>query len=398
MTNTYRPLFSRNFLTGLILFCLIAILFLSSLGEKDVKFHEIGHNPSGSFYWMEIDNSPMTLALLLPTTTALNPIRQQQQALFTEILDQRLQTSCPSCILKVTPKHDRIEVTFRWDNNQPAPDIKSVWDTISQPIEPTKWADNWQKIQARHYIDNQKQDQSLINLFFQQIQPEQQVIESEQLATNYSALFTNPSYALSGDDAEDLMESLAKQLPQIEHTNSEIKNSLPTVHIHKKLEASTKFWQIIMGNSGLGRTANDFIVRRLSIQVIQDSLIDYSAEYSNINFRLLWAALKNTGYHAIFITSLTNPNIILADISSQLNEQRIEDSRNKLITHWQENMRSDLNQIQALHQIAFYGLADDTLESYVEQILEQDISQIQHQAKLLLEPKQSVYLLKPASN
>lgn len=394
MTNEYRPFFNRKFLTGLMWFCLLAILVLSSMGPGDVEYNEIEANKAKTLYWMELDNQPTTLSFLLPTQTALNGQQRQLQQLKGLILQKRLHAiSSPKYRFSIATKQDRIEINLQWAKGQQTPDLNQIWDALKQPIESQRWAEDLTTIQARQYLDTQTEDQKLINLFYTQLQPESNTDVLQQLPSAYLAMFATPRYAISGEDAADVAEQVAKTFPQervLQATSLE-NTSLNTLRVAND---SSKRYNLLLGGNISPRSSEAFIKERIAAQVLQD-LLSNKQQALNLEFRILWSALESTGYRAIILSSNQNPGPALPQLQDEITESLVEKSQQHLALQWQERMREHINQVQAMNLIAFYGLAEETMESYTDWVKDQDTDEIAAYASQALQTDQQISILQP---
>jgi hypothetical protein len=392
MTNEYRPIFNRKYLVGLVWFSLIAILILSSMGPRAVEYHDVDSNDSQTLYWMELDDQPMQLVFLLATQPALNTTQQQLQQLKSLILQQRLRAlASPTYSYNVTPRQDRIEVTLSWANEQPAPALNRIWQALSKPVDASRWREPLKKIQARDYLAEQSEEQTLVNRFYQQLQPADDTSVLNLLSPSYAELFTSPLFAISGEDAEDYVELIEQQLPQtLRPTGLSYPDSQPAALLRKN--SPDKTFRLLLGQTLPPRASDSFITHRISAQVIQDLLNKYQDQH-NLNFRILWASLKHIGFQALILEGDQNPGPILPQLQQQVNEELVEQSQNRLAGIWQERMRDNMNQVAALSLIAFYQLPTDTMETYIDQLLDQDPDDIIKQTQRALDASQPISII-----
>ena len=392
MTNEYRPIFNRKYLVGLVWFSLIAILILSSMGPGAVEYHDVDSNDSQTLYWMELDDQPMQLVFLLATQPALNTTQQQLQQLKSLILQQRLRAlASPTYSYNVTPRQDRIEVTLSWANEQPAPALNRIWQALSKPVDASRWREPLKKIQARDYLAEQSAEQTLVNRFYQQLQPADDTSVLNLLSPSYAELFTAPLFAISGEDAEDYVELIEQQLPQtLRPTGLSYPDSQPAALLREN--SPDKTFRLLLGQTLPPRASDSFITHRISAQVIQDLLNKYQDQH-NLNFRILWASLKHIGFQALILEGDQNPGPILPQLQQQVNEELVEQSQNRLAGIWQERMRDNMNQVAALSLIAFYQLPTDTMETYIDQLLDQDPDDIIKQTQRALDASQPISII-----
>ncbi|WP_415899791.1 hypothetical protein [Neptuniibacter sp. QD48_11] len=396
MTNEYRPLFNRKYLIGLVWFSLIAIMILSSMGPGAVKYHDIESNEARTLSWMELDDQPITLVLLLPTRPAFNSTQRQLQQLQSQILQQRLNALAnPTYSYHVLPRQDRIEVTLRWSSTQELPDLKSIWSALSQPVESARWQDQLKTIQARQYLDGQNSEQQIINHFYERLQPSNRMTVLGNLSRSFNIMFQNPRFALSGEGAEDLVSAIEDSLPQQQSDqNAALISASPQFIQHG--ESTDQRFRLLVGTLIPARDSKDFVQERLSAQVLQDLLSQQQTQY-NLNFRMLWAALSDTGYRALIIDGVQNPGPVLPQLSQMITEDLVEKSQQNLASQWHDNMRDIANQVQALNLIAFYRLPEDTLETYAEQVLDQDTDQVIELARKALQADKQISILQSPS-
>ncbi|KXJ53796.1 MAG: hypothetical protein AXW15_02755 [Neptuniibacter sp. Phe_28] len=392
MTNEYRPIFNRKYLVGLVWFSLIAILILSSMGPGAVEYHDVDSNDSQTLYWMELDDQPMQLVFLLATQPALNTTQQQLQQLKSLILQQRLRAlASPTYSYNVTPRQDRIEVTLSWANEQPAPALNRIWQALSKPVDASRWQEPLKKIQARDYLAEQSEEQTLVNRFYQQLQPADDTSVLNLLSPSYAELFTAPLFAISGEDAEDYVELIEQQLPQtLRPTGLSYPDSQPAALLREN--SPDKTFRLLLGQTLPPRASDSFITHRISAQVIQDLLNKYQDQH-NLNFRILWASLKHIGFQALILEGDQSPGPILPQLQQQVNEELVEQSQNRLAGIWQERMRDNMNQVAALSLIAFYQLPTDTMETYIDQLLDQDPDDIIKQTQRALDASQPISII-----
>jgi len=392
MTNEYRPIFNRKYLIGLVWFSLIAILILSSMGPGSVKYHDVDSNDSQTLYWMELDDQPIQLVFLLATQPALNTTQQQLQQLKSLVLQQRLRAlASPTYSYNVTPRQDRIEVTLSWANEQPAPALNRIWQALSKPVDAARWLEPLKKIQARDYLAEQSEEQKLVNRFYQQLQPADDTSVLNLLSPSYAELFTAPLFAISGEDAEGYVELIEQQLPQtLRPTGLSYPDSQPAALL--RANSPDKTFRLLLGQTLPPRASDSFITHRISAQVIQDLLNKYQDQH-NLNFRILWASLKHIGFQALILEGGQNPGPILPQLQQQVNEELVEQSQHRLAAIWQERMRDNMNQVAALSLIAFYQLPADTMETYIDQLLDQDPDDIIKQTQRALDTSQPISII-----
>ncbi len=392
MTNEYRPLFNRKYITGLMWFSLIAILILTSMGPGDVEYQTVETNDKQTIYWMELDDQPIQLVLLLPTTPALNPIQQQLQQLKSLVIQQRLRSlSSPIYSYTVTPRADRIEIGLHWAMGQELPNLTEIWDTLRAPVEASRWEEANKTLQARHYLEAQSSEQQLINRFYQQLQPPNTDSALNLLTEAYAELFIRPRYAISGDDAEDYIETIEQQLPQSTSITTPQQTNISNGDLVRETNTHNSY-QLLLGKQISHRASEQFVAQRLTAQTLQDLLNEYK-DQNKLSFRLLWAALETTGYQAIILGGQQNPGPILPQLQQLISDDLVESSQNRLAAAWQERMRDNKNQVQALTLIAFYRLPTDTMESYIEQIMDLDTDDIIEMTKQALKPSQQISII-----
>ncbi len=392
MSSEYQPFFSRKQLTALIWFCVLAILVLSSLGPGDVEYRDIERSDDKQVYWMELDEQPLTLTLLLPTELALNPQQRQLQQLQSLILQQRLRSLASTTFsYSVNPKQDRMEVTLQWPLNAQPDDLRVIWDHLNQPVSADQWQAQIDKIQARHYLESQKSEQMLVDHFFTLLQPDSQRDLATQLPGAYQQLFSAPIYALSGTDAEDYVEQIQDQLPRRQVAAPSI-TAAQSAQPLQTLDSNQQTYRLLTGSMIPPRNSEHFVQQRIAAQVLQD-LLDANQEAYSYQFRILWAALADSGYQAVVLNSPKNPLPVMSQLQFQVDEDLVEESQERLAALWQERMRALPNQLQALNLIAFYQLSTDTMASYAEEILDTDPEIIVPMVKQSLTPAQQISIL-----
>ncbi|EAR62757.1 hypothetical protein [Neptuniibacter caesariensis] len=395
MTNEYRPFFNRKQLTVLMWFSLLAIAVLSTMGPGPVEYQKISHSDNKTVYWMELEDQPTTLSLLLPTTPALNNQQRQLQQLKSTILQSRLrEIASPDFSYQVTPKQDRIEITLRWASQQPIPDLAAIWNRLQSPAIAGDWLKEIKNIQARDYLNNQSTDQALLNQFYQQLQPLQNQPIDQQLSNSYAALFNAPRYAVSGEEAEEMAERIDKTLPQSALSQSTPELPAPTLQLSN--DQGKQSYALLLGRTLPPRSAEAFLNERLAAQVIQDLLQEYKAQKA-LDFRMLWSALESSGYSAIILSANQNPGPLLPQLRQNLSDDLVEASQERLAQQWHDRMRDINNQVSALNLVAFYQLPTDTLEDYAEEILDLDEDQVLEIADKALQTSGQISILQSPS-
>ncbi|MCP4597406.1 hypothetical protein [Neptuniibacter sp.] len=392
MENQYRPFFSRKQINALMWFSLLAILILSSLGPKAVEYQNIEHNDAKNIYWMELDGQPLTLTMLLPARPALNENQRQLQQLKAQILQKRLRDNAsPAYSFSVTPRQDRIELNLKWAAEQSLPDINNILTALQQPVETSRWQEALKTIEARDYLQNQATEQQIINKFFSSIQHESTPVLS-QLAGSFNAQFQQIRYVISGDEADNYAEQLEELLT--ESTSQVAPLSTPTVAAQdiNLTNPSDSQYRILTGGLIPPRNHEEFVAYRLAAQVLQDLFTEYKDQHG-LDYRLLWGALNVTGYQAVLLSSKQHLQPLLPQLQQLITDDLVELSQNRLAYQWEERMRDNQNQVQAMNLIAYYDLSPDTLEEYIEQIQDQDIEKVIQLAKQALQTDQHINIL-----
>lgn len=392
MTNGYRPFFNRKFLNGLMLFCVLAILVLTSMGPGKPEFQKIQHNDQKSLYWMELDDQPLIFSLMLPTATALNPRQQQLQHLKAKVLLSVLDDKPRSFSYSVTPRQDRIEINLGWASEQQTPDFSALMEELRQPVKTDEWQSALEKLQAQEYLQNQDIENRLINNFMQALQPADTTEVLQRLTQSYPKLFTSPRFAISGEDADEIAEQIS-ELKLAEQKQSFV-SPLPLVSNTNSLPASDQRYHLLLGQQTAARSAKNFLEQRLVSQVIQDLLQEYADQFG-MEYRLVSTSLADTGYRLILLHGSQNPAVLLPQLQQLISEARIERSQQALNERWEEQMRDLRNQIQALNLIAFYGLEADTMEEYGENMLDLDPDDIAPLVTQALQIEQQFSILQP---
>lgn len=395
MENAYQPFFSRKQLTVLMWFSLLAILVLSSLGPGEVEYQKIEHNKDKTVYWMELDDQLNTLTLLLPTQPALSQSAQQLQQLKAQVLLKRLQNHrSTGFTYNVYPRQDRIELSLNWAGDARLPDIKKLLSDLNQPVEPSRWQDVLTTLEARDYLDNKSTEAKAIQHFYTLLQHESDNVLAK-LSSEYTSMFSDITYVVSGEDADDHAELIAELVTETASvTSGPLLTALATGEISDTSDSSR--YLLLTGSTIPARNNPEFVAQRLTAQVLQDLLAAYKAQY-NIDYRLLWGSLNSGGYQAVILQSEQNPVAILPQLQALIDDDLVEASQNRLANQWLERMRDLQNQIQAMNLVAFYQLPTNTLEDYVEEILDQDRDQVVKLAKEALNGSQPINIqLSPA--
>ena len=392
MDSSYKPFFSRKQITALLWFSLIAILVLSSMGPGKVEYQKIEHNKAKSVYWMELDNQPLTLTLLLAGQPALNENQRQVQQLKAIILRERMRGMInPTYSFSVVPRQDRIELNIQWAANHDMPDIKHILDKLQAPVQSGRWEEQLANIQARSYLENQAAQQQLFNLFFTKIQTEARPVLN-QLNAAYAKQFDQLMFAISGEDAEDYADQLTELFPSNQAVNHK-QATLSTTQQNLTLKGdNSNDYGLLTGGIIPARGDERFVEYRVAAQVVQDLLKEYQAQH-NLQYRLLWGALNDIGYQALVLNADQNPGPLLPQLQQLVSEELVELSQQRLIEQWNDRMREHRNQAQAMSLIAFYGLDTDTLEDYADDITDIDTDRVIKLAQEALETQQHINIL-----
>ena len=392
MTNGYTPLFNRKYLTGLMWFCLIAILILTSMGPGEVEYHSIEHNEEKNIYWMELDEQPIILTILLPTPPALNTQQQQLQQLKSQVIKSVLDAAPRAFSYNLTPRQDRVEISLGWASGQPAPDIKKLFTELQQPVQSEHWKTSLEKLQAREYIQGKTAEAQLIRTFMQALQPTQDTDPLQQLNASYQSMFDNPRFAVSGAEAEAVSE-LLEALVQHSDTSSVTSPLTPLAGSNNLTALDNKF-HMLFGQTIATRNSKEFLSQRLTAQVLQELLKEYATQYG-MEYRFLSTSLNEIGYRALILHGEQNPAAILGQLQQLVSEDLVEQSQITLSQQWQERMRELRNQVQGLSLVAFYGLESDTLENHGEQLMDLYPESIVEQAQRALQIEQQFSILQP---
>ena len=344
---------------------------------------------------MELDDQLNTLTLLLPSEPALNQSQQQLQQLKAQVLLSRLkQQSNPAYTYNVYPRQDRIELSLSWAADNPAPNIESLVSQLRHPVEASRWQEVLKKLQARDYLNGKDIEAQAVERFFISFQPSLAEI-LPALPSSYANLFSGIKYVISGENSEEI----ATQLTQTHAGISPIAHSSVTTPIAttgRLISEESDAYVFLIGEAIPARADTKFAEQRLTAQVLQ-SLLESQQEKYQFKYRLLWGALKTTGYRAVILTASQSPQAILPQLQQLVNDDLVESAQNHLVIQWQDRMRDLKNQIQAMNLIAYYDLPVTTMEDYVEQVQDLDEDEMVVLARKALDTDQHInIMLSPA--
>ncbi|MDF2182429.1 hypothetical protein [Neptuniibacter sp. CAU 1671] len=392
MTNGYRPLFNRKYLTALIWFCLIAILILTSLGTDDPEPGEIQIESTQQIYWLEQADEPLTLTLIFSTPAAIHPHQQLLQALMQEVIRTRLQPfTHPDFSYHLSAQLDGISLSFSWLNDRNIPPLVAILSALRQPLDPLRWATPLETLKAESYLNNQTVEQNLLNQFFS-VFPAPAASVLEQLEPTYARSMHTPAISLTGEGAEQAVA----QLPPLRATELV---SLPEATAFPSdqitLDPTDQNFHLLLGSGLPGRLDQSYLVQRWATQLLQDLLVEYRSMHPDLKYRLLFHLGRSTGYRAMLLHSPEHPAAILQQLTAAATQEKAEQSRSTLLDTWQSSTTEPLRQRQLVAQLSHYQLPVDQVEKEIERLSDLDPQLAVDAVRAALQSRAQFSILRP---
>ncbi|MFW1677348.1 hypothetical protein ACFVYJ_06135 [Pontibacter sp. JAM-7] len=391
MTDGYRPIFNRKYLTALIWFCLIAIVVLTSMGPESTEPGKINRLSERNIYWLEQPEAPLTLTLTFATPPALHPKQTLLHKLMLEIMRQRLQPfTHPDFSYGLSQQLDGLALTLSWLPEQSAPPLTAMLTALRKPVDPLRWASALETLKAEAYLDNQTTESQLLQQFLGQF-PAPSIPLLEMLVPSYADSMNSPAISLSGDGAEQASQQLPP-LSIVSTKRSDIDRFTPAAQITGSPKDEN--FHLLLGSSLPGRQADTYLMQRWVIQTLQDLLANYHQQ-QQLDYRLLFRAGGEAGYRAILLHSQQHPAKILQQLQAAATEQQLESSRAGLITQWQEDARQPLTRHLQLTQLSRYQFPPDQLEQDIDQLKSLDVQLAIAGVKAALQSRAQFSILLP---
>ena len=395
MTDEYKPLFNRTYLNLLVIGSALAIFLLNYSTQDESAFFDVSHYPDSSLYTLEYDSERRQLDMLLPTHTALSNNDQLLQQLMLQILQARSQgiSFAAGDQLEFSRHQDRLELHLSWPADQATPDVTAILQQLNQPVHWQDWQSAFERLKAKQYLNSQDTESRLQARFFNLISDNAASEPLQRLAHQYSQLFQQPRFVLSGPDLESSTEQLSRRLSYPQRT-ALTPTAQPKLQSQLRESASDRRYHLALGMQLPPRYSADFARYRISAQLLQDLLSQQGAGMG-LEFRMRWASLADRGYQLLILHSDSEISHKLARLQQQLSPELLEQSRKTLIQSWLNSMATPDKQAQALRSIAFYRLPADSLKQYAAQLQAPPSDELLKLARQGLQAGQQISILMP---
>jgi len=361
MDTEYKPLFNRTYLKVLMVGCVFAVIWLSSLGKPESRPQ--GQIESRAVYWLEADESDIAdqLVLIFPTSSAFSDDEQDRQQWRGQILTERLQQQLGGHYdYQVQVADDYLRASIH-SNEQTLPKLAALLNELARPVDTGLWRPQLKQIQARRYLQQQSPEQQLLSRLRNQLG------SRGKLPLAWDELFNQPRLILVGEDAESRAEQLAAQLPK-QSVGTDYRSLQPTLTGRATLELSSDQSLLLLANTLPGRTDSDFVSQRLIAATSQLALSSYRPA-SDSQYHLQWKSLQGGGYQAVvFFSSLPLNSSQLDAFRDKIDAKLVEQARIQLQQRWQQISNTADSQLAALSLIARYQLPLNSLSDYLHQL------------------------------
>lgn len=389
METEYKPMFNRTYLKMVLLGCVLAIVWLTSM-DKSAQW-EAGRIEDSAVYWLEQSNEQAQLQILLTSQGAISDAEQDRQQLRKRILETRLnQLLGPQAAYQVLAADDHLNIVLSWQDGLLP--LEQLLDSLAQPVNEQRWQAELKRIEAARYLKQRQLEQQILANFRNQLGNNQ-----APLPLQWNSLFLSPRIVFSGEDAEQHAEELAQQI-DISSKVIEARRSLPSLTGSYQLDDRNTQAMLLLGTTLASRTSDQFLQQRLAAEVLQLLLARYQP-VSGSEYRLLWKSLLDGGYQAIVFFS---PNSIdaaaLQQLANQADEALIVEAKQRLQQRWQLSSTEAPRQRAAMGLLALYDLPLDSLSQYQQQLEALDIPQLLATIRANLDPQQQYTLrIQPTS-
>ncbi|MBY4678633.1 hypothetical protein [Marinobacterium arenosum] len=390
MAEQYKPLFNRNYLKVVLVICVLAVIWLSSMnGGQEWSAGRLEHSP---FYWLEHDAELRRLDILLPTGSAISDAEQDRQQWRRQILGKRLQPLlAPPLQYQLQSADDHLLLTLAWPAAAEAPDLPGLLDALRQPVDPLLWQAELARVQAKRYLNQQQPDQQLLAEFRNRLG------ETGTLPLQWQQLFQSPKLIVSGPDAERQAGQLAATLqPQWKEWNeqfgSQSNRSLPSLSGQHRSSLNADRHLLLLAGPLPARHADDYLLQRLAAETARLALARQQP-VTGSEYRLLWKSLTDGGYRALLIFSSAPIEAgDLQRVSGQIDGELVQQARQQLQARWQQALLDEQQQLNTLSLLALYNLPLDSLQQAPDRLTELDDRQVIDAARGLfaLEPQFSL--------
>jgi len=389
MSTEYKPLFNRTYLKVLMVGCVLAIIWLSSLGQQQHRSQ--GNVEDQPLYWLQIDDAgdpdslPDQLQVILPTDSAFSGAEQDRQHWRGSILRERLQQQLgTSYRYDIQVADDYLGFTL-YSNDQQLPALSPLMQALAQPVDVDQWQAQLKQAQARRYLQQQAPEQQLLARLGDRLG------KPGPLPLEWQRMFRQPRYLLAGVDAESRAEELSDSLPAwqaVEPTN----HHEPVLAGSARLEMSSARSMLMMANTVPARTRAGFMRQHLIVATSQLALTRYPPS-SDSHYRLKWKSLHSGGYQAvIFFSELPLNSSQLQAFRDRITPELVEEARTGLRQRLANSDRTVRWQLNVLQLIARYQLPMDSLKQYLKELDGLDAAAVAAAARQRFDPQQQYTL------
>ncbi|MGB0466878.1 MAG: hypothetical protein ACPGF7_05005 [Pontibacterium sp.] len=391
MSDAYKPLFNRTYLRILVWGSAIAVLFLATLGDDQPDYLTLESDKQTPVYWVDYESASTELTLLLPTGSALSTGEKIQQSLLSLVLESQLSAVQlpPAITWQIQKSADHLALTFSGKTLDGLPDWTKLLSALNQPVDAADWHRLAEKFKARIYLQSHQVDNKLLAAYFKQLSGGDLADPLSRLSNRYQSMLSRVRFFLSGEEVEELAETLIDQLPKNQPTALPLR-MLNITATQKSLPfTNDSRYHLLIGGPVPARTNALFAAHRLAAHSLQIAL-NQQAQQQGFEYRMLWSSLQDAGYQALLLHSDLPLANQLQAINNKLSPELVTQSREQLITQWQTRMSEEGNQVEALKVVAFYGLPDDTLKQYPQQLRALSIEQVLQIAQQSIQPDQQI--------
>ncbi len=391
MSEPYKPLFNRTYLTVLVWFSAIAVLILANMGDEAPDYISYERAPDQPVFWIETESERNEVALLLPTGSALTRDEKLLQQLLSNVLENQLSAvNLPAATrFAISQSGDHLTLNLRWPEDETSPDWQVLLNQLNQPVDPYLWQPLIEKLKARAYLQSHKVDNKLLDAYFGQLVGGEIGDLKGLLPSRYQTMLANARYFVSGEDADEIAEDLLAALPQTSENLQSVRTLFTDPTELLISDPRDNRYHLLLGNSLPNRNDAEFPAYKLAAHSLQDAL-NQQAQQGKLEFRLVWSSLQDSGYQALLLHSdQPLPNQLKA-VEQRLTAELVKANQTLVIKQWHARMSDQQNQIEALKVVAFYGLPADTLAQYPQQLEALEPEQVAAIARRSVQPEHQI--------
>ena len=264
---------------------------------------------------------------------------------------------------------DRLEIEFRWSNEQPL-QIKSTLAKLERNSHAFKTQQARKLIAAELYLNNQAPDNAALQRLddrFSRNLPNSENLRQVLSASPKALLFT--AQALT-----DLqVTAIDQQLTKLFHSPTrKLLSSTQWQPFEEKLKHRSNMHQLLIATE-LAQISNESSALELLSTIILGDLLKSSASELNVNYRLLRQPILEHGYQAILIDSertLTNNTLfkIKENIAKQPIDEALISAKNRLVEHYNDLSENPDRLFKLYSKKYFYGLSTQSASEYEAQL------------------------------